>query len=69
VDTPGLGTDYRKMDSAAGIIVALTERPVNRIIITIKADGTWIMKRNYISVIEPVKNYLHLVTVVVTHMD
>jgi hypothetical protein len=69
VDTPGLGTDYRKMDSAAGLIVALTDRPVNRIIITIKADRIDIMKRNYISVIEPVKNYLHLVTVAVTHMD
>ena len=45
LDTPGFGSSINKVDHAAGIIAALTEGPLNRIIIVVKFDRIDTMKK------------------------
>jgi predicted GTPase len=66
-DTPGFGTEKNKLQHAAAIVGALTNEKVSRILVVVKFDKIPTMKASLEVSLNPVKKYLELVTIVVTH--
>ncbi|KAM3132486.1 hypothetical protein pb186bvf_015445 [Paramecium bursaria] len=69
LDTPGFGSDKQMLPHAAAIIAALQEGPVDRIIIVVKFDRIPLMKKSIQDSILPIKRYLNIITILVTHWD
>ncbi|CAD8170805.1 unnamed protein product [Paramecium octaurelia] len=69
VDTPGFDAQEDKLLHAAGVIAALAQGEVNRILIVIKCERTDIMIKNIKKIIEPISRYKDLITFIVTYWD
>ncbi|CAK69183.1 unnamed protein product (macronuclear) [Paramecium tetraurelia] len=69
VDTPGFDASEDKLLHAAGVIAALAQGDVNRILIVVKCERTDIMIKNIKKVIGSIQRYKDLITIVVTYWD
>ncbi|KAM3137905.1 hypothetical protein pb186bvf_009986 [Paramecium bursaria] len=69
LDTPGVGTFINKYQHAIWIAAALSEGPLNSILLCVRFDRFDIMREQLKKSILPLKNYLSHVVVVITHWD
>ncbi|CAD8097347.1 unnamed protein product [Paramecium sonneborni] len=69
VDTPGFEALEDKLLHAAGVIAALAQGDVNRILIVVKCERTDIMINNLKKIIAPIQRYQDLITIIVSHWD
>lgn len=69
LDTPGFGSDSKKIDHIAGVLSALAEGPINRIVIIAKFARTNIIMEDVKRILPAFINYRHMITVIVTCWD
>lgn len=69
LDTPGFGSDSNKIDHVAGVLSALSEGPINRIVITARFASTNVILEDVKRILPAFINYRHMITVIVTKWD
>ncbi|CAD8085603.1 unnamed protein product [Paramecium sonneborni] len=69
VDTPGFEAREDKLLHAAGVIAALSQGNVNRILIVVKCDRTDLMIKNIKKIIGTIQRYRDFITIVVSYWD
>lgn len=69
LDTPGFGSDTKKILHAVGVMNALSEGPVNGIFFVVKWERIASMKINIKILLAIFRRYIDIVTLVVTHWD
>ncbi|CAD8176756.1 unnamed protein product [Paramecium pentaurelia] len=69
IDTPGLGTQQKKINHAVGIWNAMQEKPLNKIIIILKFELLFLMVKQLLKQIIILRRYRNMVIVAVTHFD
>ena len=69
LDTPGFGSDTKKILHAVGVMNALSEGPVNGIFFVVRWERIAQMK-SFIKILLAIfQRYIDLITIVVTHWD
>ncbi|CAD8094284.1 unnamed protein product [Paramecium primaurelia] len=69
LDTPGFGSDSNKIDHIAGVLSALSEGPINRIVILARFARTSVILEDVKRILPAFINYRHMITVIVTCWD
>lgn len=69
LDTPGFGCNSNKIQHVAGVLAALAEGPLNRIIILLKFDRTDTMINQLKVILPAFCRYRVMITVIVTFWD
>ncbi|CAD8172110.1 unnamed protein product [Paramecium pentaurelia] len=69
LDTPGFGSDSNKIDHIAGVLSALSEGPINRIVILARFARTNVILEDVKRILPAFINYRHMITVIVTCWD
>ncbi|CAD8099941.1 unnamed protein product [Paramecium sonneborni] len=69
IDTPGLGSDQDKINHAIGILNAVQDQPLNKIILAVKFDNFAIMINQLLIQMKIFQRYQKMFTVFVTHFD
>ncbi|CAD8077126.1 unnamed protein product [Paramecium primaurelia] len=69
VDTPGFDAIEDKLLHAAGVIAALAQGDVNRILVVVKCERTDLMIKNIKKIIGSIQRYKDLITIIVSYWD
>jgi len=69
MDTPGTSADEEKLNHAINLRMALIEKPLSRIFLSLKFERHGAMKKNLAEQLFPLQEWKDLITVVVTHWD
>lgn len=69
LDTPGIGSDSKKIDHIAGVLSAIAQGPLNRIMIVTKFERTSSIFEEVKKLIPAFLKYVVMITVVITCCD
>lgn len=69
LDTPGFGSESKKIDHVAGVISALSEGPINRIVFIVRFHRTNTIIDDVKTILPAFMNYRDMITVIVTCWD
>ncbi|CAD8098740.1 unnamed protein product [Paramecium sonneborni] len=68
-DTPGMGVLEDKIQHCAGILAALAESPVSRIIFVVKFDRTPLIAKKVMEITKAFQRFKPIITIAITHFD
>ncbi|CAK72866.1 unnamed protein product (macronuclear) [Paramecium tetraurelia] len=69
LDTPGFGSESKKLDHIAGVLSALSEGPINRIVFIVRFTRTNVIMEDVKKILPAFIKYRHMITVIVTCWD